>query len=93
MATKQSAAKTKAEPKKVAKKSTPKETEKKREVPVVLNAKMANPESILEKYDELIEKLADVEAQQRAKSKPFRIYFVHRKRMEVMKMNFIKSMR
>jgi hypothetical protein len=91
MATKQSGSTKKAEPK--TKNEARPEPEVKREVPIVLNAKMANPESILEKYDDLINKLAEVEAQQRLKNKPYRIYFVHRKRMEVMKMNFIKSLR
>lgn len=58
-----------------------------------INAKLANPQSILKKYDELIDQLAKVESSQRNKSKPYRIYFIHRKKMEVMKMNFIKSMR
>ena len=61
--------------------------------PMTINPKLANPDSILKKYDELIDQLAKVESAQRNKSKPYRIYFVHRKRMEVMKMNFIKSMR
>ena len=58
-----------------------------------VNPKLADPESILKKYDELIDELAKVEASQRMKKKPFRIYFIHRKRMEVMRINFIKSMR
>jgi len=41
----------------------------------------------------LIKQLADTEAAQRRKGKPYRIYFVHRKRAELMKMNFKKSLR
>lgn len=79
------------------KKATPKvdrpQPEKKRELKIEMNAKLANPGTILKKYDELIDQLAKVESAQRNKNKPYRIYFMHRKRMEVMKMNFIKSMR
>ena len=79
------------------KKVTPKvdrpQPEKKRELKIEMNAKLANPGTILKKYDELIDQLAKVESAQRNKNKPYRIYFMHRKRMEVMKMNFIKSMR
>lgn len=60
---------------------------------IEMNAKMANPDKVLKKYDELIATLAEVESDQRNKKKPYRIYFIHRNRMEVMKMNFIKSMR
>jgi len=72
------------------KKAPVKAPEKKK---IEMNQKMADPDSILNAYDNLIDQLAKVEASQRLKSKPFRIYFVHRKRMEVMKLNFIKSMR
>lgn len=67
--------------------------EKKRELKIEMNAKLANPEGILKSYDQLIDKLAEAESAQRNIGKPYRIYFTHRKRMQVMKMNFIKSMR
>lgn len=60
---------------------------------IVINKKLANPESILIAYDQLINQLAKAEAAQRLKNKPYRIYFVHRKRAEVMRLNFVKSMR
>ena len=66
--------------------------EKAKVIPGV-NPKLADPEKILKKYDDLIESLAQVEAAQRIKKKPFRIYFIHRKRLEVMKLNFVKQMR
>ena len=67
--------------------------EKKREFKIEMNAKLANPEGILKSYDQLIDKLAEAESAQRNIGKPYRIYFTHRKRMQVMKMNFVKSMR
>jgi hypothetical protein len=88
MATKKAAPSKKAAPK--AERPAP---EKKRELKPEINAKLANPDLILKKYDDLIDTLAKVESQQRNSGKPYRIYFMHRKRMEVMKMNFIKSMR
>jgi len=88
MAEKKSAAKKKP----VAKKTVKAEKKVEREKAPV-NPKMADPDIILDGYDELIKKLSEVEAEQRRKSKPYRIYFVHRKRLEVMKINFIKSMR
>ena len=82
---------TKAAPKtEAAKKPTPAPT---RQPIAARNPKLANPDTILKKYDELIDQLAKVESAQRNKSKPFRIYFVHRRKIEVLKMNFIKSMR
>ena len=62
-------------------------------VEVKVNPKLADPQNILVMYDNLIDELAKVEAAQRVKNKPYRIYFIHRKRMEVMRMNFVKSMR
>ena len=86
----------KVEPKKESPKSAAKpaakKVEKKRGT-FEMNPKLANPDSILKSYEGLINQLAKVEADQRIKGKPYRIYFVHRKRIEVMKMNFIKSMR
>ena len=78
-------------------KAAPKATETKaaptRQPVAARNPKLANPDSILKKYDDLIDQLAKVESAQRNIQKPFRIYFVHRRKIEVMKMNFIKSMR
>lgn len=93
MAEKKSAAATKKATKSAPKKEV-KETKAERvEGSKKMNPKMADPVVILQGYDELIQKLAAVEASQKTKNKPYRIYFVHRKRLEVMKINFIKSMR
>ena len=74
------------------KKAAPKKEEKPKES-IKVNEKLADPSIILKSYEELIDNLAKVEAAQKMKQKPYRIYFVHRKRAEVMKLNFIKSMR
>jgi hypothetical protein len=58
-----------------------------------MNPKLADPGVILEMYDDLIDELAKVEAAQRLKKKPYRLYFTHRKKLEVMRMSFLKSMR
>jgi len=78
----------KAAPKKAAPKK-----EKEEKPSIKVNEKLADPSVILKSYEQLIDNLAAVEAAQRMKNKPYRIYFVHRKRAEVMKLNFIKSMR
>ena len=82
---------------KAAPKASPKATATKaaptRQPTTSRNPKLANPDSILKRYDDLIDQLAKVESSQRNIQKPFRIYFVHRRKIEVMKMNFIKSMR
>lgn len=84
---------TKAAPKVAAKAKAVSKPKPKPKQEIEMNPKMADPQSILEAYDLLIKQLARVESAQRNAKKPHRIYFVHRKRMEVMKMNFIKSMR
>ena len=70
----------------------PREPQKKVEA-IERNPKLADPGAILKKYDELKDQLARVESAQRNAGKPYRIYFIHRRKIEVMKMNFIKSMR
>lgn len=59
----------------------------------VNNPKNADPATCLKAYDALIDELAKTEAKQRIAKKPFRIFFIHRKRAEVMRQNLIKSMR
>jgi len=87
---------TKSEPnvapkKKAAPKKKPVQVSKR--VETSTNDKLPDPSMILSTYDLLIKQLADTEAAQRRKGKPYRIYFVHRKRAELMKMNFKKSLR
>ena len=60
---------------------------------VKVGSKMADPTVILDAYDSLLKILKQVENEQRLIGKPYRIYFVHRKRAEVMRQNFVKSMR
>lgn len=55
--------------------------------------KLGDPQVVVDAYDTLIETLANMEVQQRNASKPYRIYFAHRRRAEVLRLNFIKSLR
>lgn len=82
----------KAAPKASAKRPSPAEEAKPVEE-VQVNPKLADPHEILAMYDRLIDELAKTEARQRIAKKPHRIYFVHRKKIEVMRMNFKKSIR
>lgn len=75
------------------KKAAPKAKKTERPTTLNMNAKLADPTQIIKDYDKLIGDLAKMELSQRQKSKPYRIYFVHRQRAEVMKMNFVKSLR
>lgn len=80
-----------------AAKATEKVAEKKEEPKVKespklnVSEKLGDPSTIIRTYDLLIKQLSDMEVQQRQKNKPYRIYFVHRHRVEVMRLNFIKS--
>jgi uncharacterized membrane protein YccC len=65
----------------------------KKPAPMQVNEKLADPTKVMAAYDQLINELAKTEAAQRQKKKPYRVYFVHRKRAEVMRLNFKKSMR
>lgn len=85
------AAKVKALAAKKAKKPAKKKAPKKASIP--MNAKMASPEAILKSYDQLIENLSKAEVTQREKGKPSKIYFIHKLKIQAMKMNFVKSMR
>ncbi len=62
-------------------------------IPQKRNVKMGDPAECLKAYDALILVLAKTEAKQRIAKKPARIYFIHRRRAEVMRLNMIKSMR
>lgn len=60
---------------------------------VKVNPKLLDPTALLALYDQLIDELRTAERIQRSASKPSRIYFIHRKRVEVLRQNFVKSMR
>jgi hypothetical protein len=82
---------------KAAKEAAEKKAKKVKKAPkkasIPMNAKMASPEAILKSYDGLIEQLSKAEVSQREKGKPSKIYFIHKLKIQAMKMNFIKSMR
>lgn len=75
--------------------------EKEGQQPAASRAKATTPDhpklpdnaDILKMYDKLIDGLASMEAKQRQVNKPYRMYFVHRKKAEVMRLNFTKSFR
>ena len=64
---------------------------KKEEIKV--NEKLPDPQDILRDYDHLIDKLKKVESLQKAKNKPYRLYFIHRRKVEVLRINFVMSLR
>jgi len=64
-----------------------------KKAPIQQNEKLADPSAILRTYDLLIKQLKEAEKAQRLKNKPFRIYFIHKHKVEVLKQNFIKMSR
>jgi len=55
--------------------------------------KVLTPYSIVEKYDELLAILAEIESVEKQKARPYRFYYFHRRQIENLKRNFIKGMR
>lgn len=55
--------------------------------------KPITPYDVLAKYDELMGALAEIETIERAKARPYRFYFFHRRQVENLMRGFKKGMR
>ena len=55
--------------------------------------KPITPHDVLAKYDSLMDALAEIETIERAKARPYRFYFFHRRQVENLMRGFKKGMR